>query len=82
MAGLRIDTRLRPCYVRLNSTCSEKALFHCWSYESGAMTGMMAICELENGDVVRVLPKNIHFVPGEFNAYIWDDEEELNDQSN
>lgn len=90
MAGFRIETRLRPCYVTTISGSSEKALFHCWSQESelyapsvrkgghngGTVSGMMAICELENGVVVRVLPRNIRFVPGEFNAYIWNDEGE------
>lgn len=43
MAGLTIETKLRPCYVitesgtRKKKAVKKKALFHCWNYISNVV---------------------------------------------
>lgn len=85
MAGVNIETRLRPAYVKTITGSIEKALFHCWSQESaiyapsvirgghngGVVSGMVAIVELEDGHIIKVEPEHVRFVPGEFDRYCW-----------
>ena len=89
MAGLTVETRLRPCYVVANGN-KQKALFHCWSFHSdiyspsplvgghpgGVVARTGAIVELEDGDVTLIDPHCIKFVNGIFDEYVWDKEEE------
>lgn len=89
MAGLRIETRLRPAYYKEPHCTPTKVLFHCWSQESnvvrpsplkgghpgGTISGILAIVETEDGRVMKVRPEHIRFVSGEFDGYSWDDEE-------
>ena len=89
MAGLTVETRLRPCYVVANGK-TQKALFHCWSFHSdiyspsplvgghpgGVVARIGAIVELEDGDVTLIDPHCIKFVSGIFDEYVWDKEEE------
>lgn len=91
MAGLCIETKLRPCHV-VGSKSETKALFHCWSFHSdlynaspmvgghpgGVVARMGAIVEFEDGRVSVVRPESIRFVPGIFNEYGWGDEDERN----
>lgn len=88
MAGLTVETRLRPCYVVANGN-KQKALFHCWSFHSnvvspspmvgghpgGVIARMSAIVELEDGDVTLTEPHCIKFVSGVFDDYTWDEED-------
>lgn len=85
MAGLYIETKLRPCYVVGNDS-EAKALFHCWSYHSdiyapsvmigghggGVVARTGAVVELEDGSVTVVRPESIRFVPWIFDEYGWD----------
>ena len=34
MAGIQIETRLRPCYISIKKGKKEKALFHGWNFVS------------------------------------------------
>lgn len=90
MAGFKIETKLRPAYYTEPMCTPTKVLFHCWSQESniirtslsgghpgGIVSGIMGIVETENGRVMKIRPEHIRFVPGEFDAYIWDDEEAM-----
>lgn len=65
MAGLYIETKLRPCYVG-----ERKALFHCWSHESG---GARAIVEFENGEVYKFFPEFVRFIDNKFMDYSWEE---------
>ena len=90
MAGLKIKTELRPCYVYIKKNKKEKALFHGWSFESsvvepslmigghpgGTMACTMAIVELENGRVNVVAPASIQFLDNKFDEYCWDEKGE------
>ena len=76
MAGFRIETKLRPAWVG-----KAKVLFHCWGQESevfknGLAVYTVGIVEYSNGMIRKVTPERIRFVPGEFDAYSWGDEEE------
>lgn len=88
MAGLQIETRLRPCYARINKgDRKRKALFHSWGFVSnvidpspmitghpgGVVAHTMGIVELEDGRIFEVMPENIQFVEGIFKDYQWDD---------
>lgn len=89
MAGFRIETKLRPAYYKEPKCEPTKVLFHCWSHESnvippsvlrsghqgGVVAGVLAIVETEDGRIMKIGPEHIRFVPGEFNAYCWGDEE-------
>lgn len=91
MTGIQIKTELRPCYVSIKKGKKEKALFHCWSFESavvkpsimvgwhpgGTMACTMAIVELENGRVAVVAPLSIQFLDSNFNEYCWDEKGEI-----
>lgn len=88
MAGLTIETKLRPCWI-VGKDSNTKALFHCWSFHSdvvdpspligghsgGVIARMSAIVELEGGYITLVHPQSIRFVPGIFDGYAWDKEE-------
>lgn len=72
----------------------EKALFHCWSFESsivepslmigghpgGTVACTMAIVELENGRVIVTSPSSIRFLDNKINDYCWDEKGEQNDE--
>lgn len=87
MAGIQIETKLRPCYISVKKGKKEKALFHGWNFVSnvvepspmigghpgGTIAYSTGIVELEDGRVVEVLPTNITFVKGKFNDYCWDE---------
>lgn len=89
MAGLFIETKLRPCYILGEHGNKTKALFHCWNHISnvvdaspligghpgGAVAWTAAIVELEDGSITLVHPQNITFMPGIFEDYCWNDEE-------
>lgn len=94
MAGIFIETRLRPCYVIVKKNKKEKALFHGWSFENtvvepslmiGGHPGgtvactMVAIVELENGRVIITPPSSIQFLDNKINDYYWDDKGKRND---
>lgn len=75
MAGLMLTMEVRPCIVNEK----EKALFHCWSFDSelfsgGVVANMGAIVELEDGRVIRVRPETIKFLDRKFEDYDWNDE--------
>lgn len=88
MAGLMIETKLRPCYIVVKRS-KTKALFHGWSFHSdiyapsvmigghggGVVARTSAIVELEDGSVTLIPPENIKFVSGIFDEYAWDEEE-------
>ena len=90
MAGIQIETRLRPCYVSIEKGKKEKALFHCWSFKStvvepsimvgghpgGVIAYSTGIVELEDGRVIEVMPTSIAFYKGIFNDYCWDEKGE------
>lgn len=76
MAGIQIETKLRPCYVAIKKGKKEKGLFHGWNFISNVIKSSSyctGIVELEDGRVVEVLPTNITFVKGKFNDYCWDE---------
>ena len=88
MAGLCIETKLRPCYVILNKNKKKKALFHCWSYISnvvppsimvgghpgGTVSYTLGVVEYEDGSIDQVDPISVQFIPGAFKDYAFDDE--------
>ena len=92
MAGIQmqIETKLRPCYVCIKKDKEEKALFHCWSFESsivepslmigghpgGTVVRAMAIVELENGRVIVTPPSSIRFLDNKINDYYWNEKGE------
>lgn len=90
MAGIQIETRLRPCYVSIKKGKKEKALFHCWSFKStvvepsimvgghpgGVIAYSTGIVELEDGRVIEVMPTSITFCKGIFKDYFWDEKGE------
>lgn len=85
MAGLFIETRLRPCLVRQKDESQIKALFHCWSPEAyverpsplmggspgGQVSNLWGVVELGDGEVIRVLPERIRFLGNKFQDYAW-----------
>lgn len=88
MAGIRIETRLRPCYIaNIINGGKDKALFHGWTFVSNVVEpspmigghpgGIIAystgIVELEDGRVIEVPPTSITFCKGIFNDYCWDE---------
>ena len=34
MAGIQIETKLRPCYISVKKGKKEKALFHGWNFNN------------------------------------------------
>lgn len=77
MAGIQIETRLRPCYISIEKGKKEKALFHGWSFASGSVIAYSTgIVELEDGRVIEVMPSSITFCTGMFNDYYWDEKGE------
>ncbi len=90
MAGIQIETRLRPCYISVKKDKKEKALFHGWNFFSnvvepspkigghpgGVIAYSTGIVELEDGRVIEVMPTNITFCKGIFNDYCWDEKRE------
>ena len=87
---LNVQKELRPCYVYIKKNKKEKALFHCWSFESsivepslmigghpgGTVACTMAIVELENGRVIVTPPSSIRFLDNKINDYCWDEKGE------
>lgn len=87
---VQIETELRPCYVHIKKDKKEKALFHCWSFESsivepslmigghpgGTVACAMAIVELENGRVIITQPSRIQFLDNKINDYCLDEKGE------
>ena len=88
MAGLTVETKLRPCYIIGEKKGSKtRALFHAWSFHSdiyapsvmvGGHGGVVvartaAIVELEDGSVTLIHPQSIKFVPGIFDEYGWEE---------
>lgn len=85
MAGLFMETRLRPCLVQLEDGSKAKALFHCWDYEAyvegpsllkggspgGQVCILWGVVEMEDGQVVGVLPQKIRFLDNKFKEYDW-----------
>lgn len=85
MAGIQIETKLRPCYIRIKKDKEEKALFHGWNFVSnvvepsimigghpgGVIAYSTGIVELEDGRVIEVMPTDITFCKGIFNDYCW-----------
>lgn len=71
---------LRPCSVRTNKK-QVQALFHCWEQYSevlcpspllgghtgGQLSCMLAIVELQNGEIIKVKPTQITFTDCEVN---------------
>ena len=90
MAGIQIETKLRPCYITIKKGKKEKALFHGWNFVSnvvepslmigghpgGVIAYSTGIVELEDGRVIEVMPGNITFVKGIFQDYCWDEKGE------
>lgn len=90
MAGIQIETNLRPCYVYIKKDKKKKALFHCWSFESsivgpsmmiggdpgGIVASTMAIVELDDGKVAVINPNRIQFLDNKINDYCWDEKGE------
>jgi hypothetical protein len=86
MAGLTIETKLRPCYILGANDSKTKALFHCWSFHSdiyspsplvgghggGVVARTAAIVELEDGSVTLIHPQSIKFVSGICEEYAWE----------
>lgn len=91
---LNVQKELRPCYVYIKKNEKEKALFHCWSFESsivepslmigghpgGTVACTMAIVELENGRVIVTSPSSIRFLDNKINDYCWGEKGEQNDE--
>lgn len=89
MAGLTVETKLRPCYIIGEKGSKTEALFHCWSFHSdiyspsllvgghhgGVVARTAAIVELENGSITLIHPQSIKFVSGIFDEYNWDEKE-------
>lgn len=88
MAGLFIETRLRPCLVNRGTGPQVKALFHCWAYEAyvdktplfrgghrpeGQVCSLWGIVEMEDGKVTGVHPEMIQFLDNKFQDYAWPD---------
>lgn len=85
MASINIHYPLRPCYVFRDGGDykKEKALFHCWCYESevvapspfngghpgGTVSATTGIVELEDGSVCQVYPRHIQFLDRKFDEY-------------
>lgn len=90
MAGLTIETKLRPCYIIGHKNVKKKALFHGWDFISnvvdaspligghpgGVIAYTAAIVELEDGSITLIHPQSIRFVPGIFEEYTWNEKEE------
>lgn len=78
---------LRPCLVRQKNGSQAKALFHCWAYEAyvekpspfiggspgGQACSLWGIVEMENGEVMGILPEKIRFLDNKFQDYAWPD---------
>lgn len=85
MAGIQIETKLRPCYI-VNKIEKKKALFHGWfnisdvigpsiaigGHPGGTVSYPIGIVELEDGSVVEVQPANVIFIDSMFQDYYWD----------
>ena len=77
MAGLYLETKLRPCIVPWFRRTTRKGLFHCWGTRSvGANSITVGIVELEDGHIISCSPTDIHFVDSNFDDYIWPIEED------
>lgn len=86
MAGIQIETKLRPCYI-INKNKKKKALFHGWfnisdvvgaspmvgGHPGGTVSYPIGIVELEDGSVVEVEPINIKFIDNMFQDYCLDE---------
>lgn len=69
---IKITKDLRPCYAK-----GQKALFHCWEVKSqlthdGLAHSTLAIVELETGQVVEYLPRDVAFCDGLMGQYVFD----------
>jgi hypothetical protein len=87
MAGLYLETKLRPCLVGSPKQEKQKGLFHCWEYYSevvapspmvgghlgGTVSGVRGVVELEDGKVMCIMPQMIQFVDDKQFDYIWPD---------
>lgn len=77
MSGIQIEisSKLRPCYVQVRLSKIEKALFHCWSPNGAYLAeGTVGIVELEDGQVITVMPKHLRFADNAFSEYTWNPE--------
>lgn len=88
MAGLTVETKLRPCYAFYMGK-EVKALFHGWCFFSqpigasplvgghpgGVVADTKGIVELEDGRVELCHPLDIRFIDSNFDEYIWDEKE-------
>lgn len=76
---MKKDSELRLCLVD-----GEKAVFHCWEqcekivepsllrggHNGGQLSWMQAVCENENGEIIKVFPLNrIKFCDNKFKEY-------------
>lgn len=84
MAGIYVETKLRPCRIKYLGGKEVKALFHCWNFVSNVLSpplveghspavvaGTSAIVELEDGSIKNVRPEQIVFEDTLFNDYVW-----------
>lgn len=84
MAGLKIETELRPCIV----SGKHKALFHMWSVESNNTwwdnsegeemqcaneRKTVGIVEYEDGTIHQCYPGCIKFIDGKINEYCFEE---------
>lgn len=90
MAGIYVETKLRPCHVRVKGGTIKRALFHGWDFISevvepspmigghpgGTVTYTRAIVELESGHITTVMPESIKFLDNKFDEYCWDEKGE------
>ena len=92
--GFKCAKRIKTLLCLHQKNEKEKALFHCWSFESsivepslmigghpgGTVACTMAIVELENGRVIVTSPSSIRFLDNKINDYCWDEKGEQNDE--
>jgi hypothetical protein len=72
MTDIKTARDLRPCLVK-----GQKALFHCWEFRSqlthdGLAHSTLAIVELESGQVVEYLPRDVAFCDGMIAQYAFE----------
>jgi hypothetical protein len=75
MAGLVLETKLRPCFVRIDEDEKWKGLFHCWVHNNSNTIGktVFALVEMADGQIIQCSPAMIQFVDNAYADYIWPD---------
>ena len=75
MAGLTLETKLRPCLVVIDEDDKIHGLFHCWVHNNSNTIGktVFALVELVDGRVIQCSPAMIQFVDDAHADYIWPD---------